>query len=97
MDWDRLQSLPKVTSPPARFHFQPYYTKFTWAREFPVLGRDASDAALLKANITIRKMFAYRHDILKALINDGVRLVVQAGAQPDGGGSLHGHVSGYGA
>ena len=32
--------------------------------------------ALLKANDTIRKMFAYRHDILKALINDDVKLVV---------------------
>jgi hypothetical protein len=31
---------------------------------------------MLKANDTIRKMFAYRHDILKALIADGVRLVV---------------------
>ena len=35
-----------------------------------------SDEALLKANDTIRKMFAYRHDILKALISDGARLVV---------------------
>ncbi len=35
-----------------------------------------SDEALLKANDTIRKMFAYRHDILKALINDGAKLVV---------------------
>jgi alpha-glucosidase len=40
------------------------------------LGRQASDAALLKVNDTIRKMFAYRHDILKALIGDGVTLVV---------------------
>jgi hypothetical protein len=46
------------------------------AREFPVVGRGASDQALLQANDTIRKMFAYRHDILKALINDGVKLVV---------------------
>ena len=35
-----------------------------------------SDEALLKANDTVRKMFAYRHDILKALISDGARLVV---------------------
>jgi hypothetical protein len=41
-----------------------------------VLGREASDEALLRANDTIRKMFAYRHDILKALIAAGVRLVV---------------------
>lgn len=71
-----LQKLPNVIAPPARFNIDPYYTKFTWAREFTVLGRQASDEALLKANDTIRKMFAYRHDILKALITDGVKLVV---------------------
>jgi hypothetical protein len=71
-----LQKLPNVTRPPARFNIDPYYTKFTWAREFVVVGRGASDEALLKANDTIRKMFAYRHDILKALINDGAKLVV---------------------
>jgi len=48
----------------------------TLAREFTVVSRGASDAAMLKANDTIRKMFAYRHDILKALIADGVKLVV---------------------
>jgi alpha-glucosidase len=35
-----------------------------------------SDEALLRANDIIRKMFAYRHDILKAMIADGARLVV---------------------
>lgn len=71
-----LQKLPNVGSPPAKFKIDPYYTKFTWAREFTVVGRHASDEALLKANDTIRKMFACRHDILKALIADGVKLVV---------------------
>ncbi len=71
-----LQKLPNVMPPPAQFHVAPYYTKFTWAREFTVVGRQASDDALLKANDTIRKMFAYRHDILKALIADGVKLAV---------------------
>lgn len=71
-----VQTLPNVTPPPARFKIDPYYTKFTWAREFPVVGRAASDQALLKANDTIRKMFAYRHDILKALINEDVKLMV---------------------
>ena len=77
-DWrySWLRKLPNVTLPPARFKIDPYYTKFTWAREFTVIGRQASDEALLKANDTIRKMFAYRHDILKALIADGVKLVV---------------------
>jgi alpha-glucosidase len=41
-----------------------------------VIGRGASDQALLKANDTVRKLFAYRHDILKVLISAGVKLVV---------------------
>ena len=77
-DWrySWLQRLPNVETPPAKFDIDPYYTKFTWAREFTVLGRQAGDEALLKANDTIRKMFAYRHDILKAFINEAVMLVV---------------------
>jgi hypothetical protein len=71
-----LQKLPNVIPPPAQFKIPPYYTKFTWAREFTVIGRKASDEAMLRANDTIRKMFAYRHDILKALIADGAKLVV---------------------
>jgi hypothetical protein len=78
-DWryEPVQKQPSVIEPPARFKIDPYYTKFTLAREFPVLGsRHVSDEALLKANDTIRKMFAYRHDVLKAMIADGARLVV---------------------
>ncbi|HEY0548722.1 MAG TPA: hypothetical protein VGF13_03915 [Verrucomicrobiae bacterium] len=77
-DWrySWLQRLPKVETPPAKFKIDPWYTKFTWAREFTVIGRGANDAAMLKANDTIRKMFAYRHDILKALMADNVKLVV---------------------
>jgi hypothetical protein len=71
-----LQTHPSVFPPPAKFKIDPYYTKFTWAREFTVIGRQASNEALLKANDTIRKVLAYRHDILKALIADGVKLVV---------------------
>ena len=80
-DWryNWLQKLPMVSAPPKTQMFRnidPWYTKFTWAREFSVVGRGASDAALLQANETIRRMFAYRHDILKALIGEGVKLVV---------------------
>jgi hypothetical protein len=72
-----LRTQPSVLPPPAQFKIDPYYTKFTYAREFTVLGsKQVSDEALLRANDTIRKMFAYRHDILKALITDGARLVV---------------------
>jgi hypothetical protein len=72
-----LRVQPSVIPPPAKFKVHSYYTKFTFAREFTVLGsRHVSDEALLKANDIIRKMFAYRHDILKAMIADGARLVV---------------------
>src|SRR5262249_22953294 len=47
-----LRTLPNVDRPPARLGIDPYYNKFTWAREFTVVGRGASDAALLKANDT---------------------------------------------
>jgi dipeptidyl aminopeptidase/acylaminoacyl peptidase len=79
IDWRYrpLRRQPSVIPPPAKFKIDPYYAKFTYAREFIVLGsKQVSDEALLKANDIIRKMFAYRHDILKAMIADGARLVV---------------------
>jgi alpha-glucosidase len=84
IDWryQPLRKQPEVVAPPAKFKFDPYYTKFMFAREFPVLGsKHVSDEALLKANDTVRKMFAYRHDILKAMIADGARLVVLGRAE----------------
>ena len=78
-DWryTPLKRQPGVVATPAKLKFDPYYTKFTYAREFPVLGsKRVSDEALLAANDTVRKMFAYRHDVLKAMIADGARLVV---------------------
>jgi hypothetical protein len=72
-----LRRQPSVIAPPKKFKIDPYYTKFTYAREFIVLGsKHVRDEALLRANDTIRKMFAYRHDLLKAMIADGARLVV---------------------
>lgn len=71
-----VQQQPTVAAPPAKLQIDPYYTKFTWAREFTVVGRGASDDSLQKANDTIRKLFAYRHDILKALMAHGLKLVV---------------------
>src|SRR5262249_43885479 len=68
---------PSVTAPPAQFKIDPYYTKCPYAREFPVLGSaHVSDEALLRANDTVRKLFTYRHDVLKAMIAAGARLVV---------------------
>jgi hypothetical protein len=74
-----MRPQPSVVRPPAKMKVDPYYTKFTYAREFPVLGSmRVSDQAMLKANDTIRKMFAYRHDLVKALMADDVRLIVLA-------------------
>ncbi|XZE18140.1 hypothetical protein SH449x_003424 [Pirellulaceae bacterium SH449] len=70
------RTLPVVETPPVSLNIDPHYTKFTWAREFTVVGRGASDEAILKANDGIRKMFAYRHDLLKALIAQRLKLVV---------------------
>jgi hypothetical protein len=77
-DWryTPLRKLPNITAPPAKFGVDPWYTKFTWAREFTEVGRGASDSAMLRANDIVRRMFAYRHDILKALIADSVKLVI---------------------
>ncbi len=41
-----------------------------------MIGREASDDSLRAANDIIRKMFAYRHDILKALIAAQIKVVV---------------------
>ncbi len=70
------RKMPQVESPPAKFKIDPYYTKFSYARELIVLGCEASDESILIANDIVRKMFAYRQDILKAFIADGVRVVV---------------------
>ncbi|MGC4031925.1 MAG: hypothetical protein QM754_09375 [Tepidisphaeraceae bacterium] len=78
-DWryTPVQEQPSVIAPPAKFKVDPYYTKFTFARELPVIASSAvSDVAMLRANDTVRKLFAYRHDVLKAIINDGGKLVV---------------------
>jgi hypothetical protein len=78
-DWryTPMRRQPSVIAPPTKFKIDPYYTKFTWAREFIVLGsKHVRDEALLKANDIVRKMFAYRHDILKAMIADDTRLIV---------------------
>ncbi|MBB6053251.1 hypothetical protein [Armatimonas rosea] len=78
-DWryTPVRRQPSVIAPPAKLGFRPEFTKFTLAREFPVVGvAKTRDSALLKANDTIRKLFAYRHDILKALIQAGISLAV---------------------
>lgn len=71
-----LRRLPEVGPPPAEAGFDRFYTKHTSARCFPVVGREASNEALLAAGDVIRRMFAYRHDLLLTLIDAGLKLVV---------------------
>ncbi|MGD8499740.1 MAG: hypothetical protein PVJ86_03790, partial [Phycisphaerales bacterium] len=68
---------PQVTSPHAKLRCDAFYKKYVRARGLPILGSGkVSDEALLEANYLIRHMFAYRHDVLKAMIDAGLRLVV---------------------
>lgn len=68
---------PAVTTPPAKLKADKFYTKYVDCRSLPVMGSDkVSDEALLKANQMIRNLFTYRHDILKKMIDDGLRVVV---------------------
>jgi hypothetical protein len=84
LNWDQvedwrypwLSSWPAVTAPPAELRLDPFYRRFSWAREFWIVSRSARDEALREANLVVRHLFAYRHDVLKALIGAGVRLVV---------------------
>ncbi|MCU0714957.1 MAG: prolyl oligopeptidase family serine peptidase [Pirellula sp.] len=70
------RSLPAVETPPTKLQIPLYYTKFCWAREMPVIGKEASDESLLLANNIVRRLFAYRHDVLKALLAANVQIVV---------------------
>jgi alpha-glucosidase len=78
-DWryKPLVKRPQVAAPDASLKCDPFYRKEVWARGLPILGSgNVSDEALLEANHVVRHMFAYRHDILMAMIDDGMRLVV---------------------
>ncbi len=68
---------PRVTSPPVALECEPFYKKYVYARGLPILSSEkVPDEALLEANYLVRQMFAYRHDVLKAMIDAGLRLVV---------------------
>jgi alpha-glucosidase len=72
-----LAKQPAVTTPPAKLNCDPFYKKYVYCRSLPIIGSEkASDEAMLKANQVIRDMFTFRHDILKAMIDKGLRVVV---------------------
>jgi len=70
---------PCVAPPADSLKCDPFYTKHVRARGLPILGSaKAPDAALLEANHIVRRMFAYRHDLLRAMFKGGLRVVVLA-------------------
>jgi alpha-glucosidase len=78
-DWryQRIAPQPRVIAPPKSLQCDPFYKKYVYCRTLPILGsKRVSDKALLEANYVVRRMFCYRHDILKAMIDSGMRLVV---------------------
>ncbi len=80
-DWryKPMAKQPAVTKPPAKLKADKFYTKYVDCRSLPILGSaKANDEAMLKANEIIRSMFAYRHDILKAMIDVDLWVVILA-------------------
>jgi len=78
-DWryKRLAPQPRVIPPPASLQCDPFYKKYLNCRGLPILASNrVPDKALLEANYVIRHMFCYRQDILKAMIDSGMRLAV---------------------
>ncbi|MBL7153596.1 MAG: hypothetical protein ISS79_07745 [Phycisphaerae bacterium] len=78
-DWryEPIAKQPQVTAVPESLECDPFYKKYVRARGLAVLASEkVCDEALLEANYLIRQMFAYRHDILKAIIEANVRFVV---------------------
>ncbi len=84
-DWryKPLAKQPGVTTPPQSLKRDPFYKKFVNARGLPIFSSEkVADDALLEADYIIRHMFAYRHDILRAMIDAGVCVVVIGVAEP---------------
>jgi hypothetical protein len=78
-DWryKPLAKQPQVTTPPASLRCDSFYKKYVRAKGLPIIGSERiCDEALLEADYLVRHMFTYRHDILKAMIDAGVRFVV---------------------
>ena len=61
------------------FELAPFYEKSVMLRSFPVVGSaEVSDEALLEAGWIVERMLGDRHDILDAMADQHVRLVVMA-------------------
>jgi hypothetical protein len=74
---------PKVTPVPEAFRetvkLSEFYQKYTQAGPLPILGSDqVSDYALLEAAWLVDHVIGHRPDILQALADQGVRMVIMA-------------------
>lgn len=77
-DWryKPLVKQPSVTTAPKEVRSE-WISKYVWCRGFSILGtKSVSEKAMLEADRIIRNMFRYRHDVLKAIIDANVQLVV---------------------
>jgi hypothetical protein len=77
-DWryKPLVKQPSVITAPREVRSE-WISKYVWCRGFSILGtKGVSETAMLEADRIIRNMFRYRHDVLKAIIDANVELVV---------------------
>ncbi len=80
-----LKKQPSVINVPEEIKKASAISKYVWCRGFSIMSTGkASDEALLEADRIVRNMFRYRHDILKAIINADVQLVVLGRAEKAG-------------
>lgn len=80
-DWQYtpLARQPSVVKTPKKLNADASLVKYVWCRGFSIFGtKGVSDEAMLCVESTIRNMFRYRHDILKALIDANFSVVVMA-------------------
>lgn len=68
---------PPVVPPPPALEADPFYQKYTSTRGLVILGSGkVSDEALLEVNDMIERLLSERWDLLGALVEEGVRIVV---------------------
>jgi len=68
-----------VVNTPRKLNVDSSLVKYVWCRGFSIFGtKGVSDEAMLCVESTVRNLFRYRHDILKAMINANFTVVVIA-------------------
>lgn len=69
----------QVTTVPEQLGLDPFYKKYVSLQKLPVVSsQKVSDRALLRARSVVKNMVAKRKSLLKALIDNNVRVVVMA-------------------